>query len=553
MKRILITGLLLMALFSAALHWRIHNPADPVTGEIRFGYLMANALMWIDVVVVTGLFLRRRTAALAFLLNGIIVIYGSIMMFHWSIAGAPPPSGLYGWLVNSTVPDIAAAWADFMLGAALWAVYVREGQALGARGVARRTLPRIRGDHLVIVGGGVAGVTAAEAARRTNPNLAVTIVGEEPELPYRRLRLTPYMAGQETRESLLLRPRQWYRDNRINLVTGTRVVAVDADGHHLTVRGAGGWMRYDRLILATGAYPRRLAVEGFGRRNVVSVRRLADVALIVAAIGEQDACVVIGGGLLGVEAAKALHLAGGQVQVVEAQGRVLPRQLDARGAERLAEALQGEGLALHLGRKVEAIEGGELATAIRLDNGVELFADLVVVAAGIRSNTDLAALAGCAVERGVMVDGHLATTVEDIYAAGDAAQHGGIVYGIWPAAMEQGRVAGINAAGGVETYTGTVPFNPLKVVETPVYSVGVIGAETPTDRELALDTDRCYKKLTVRDGVIIGAVLVGDDSEGEALATAIVERLDVSHEAASGDAAAVLEAVVAHASASAAT
>jgi nitrite reductase (NADH) large subunit len=540
MKRVLIAGLLLMALFAAGLHWRIHNPVDRVTGRIRAPFLVANAVQWIDVVVVTILFLRRRTAPLAFLLNGIIAIYGSVMMFHYT-AIMMHPAGLKNWLINSLVPDIAALWADFMLGAALWLVYVREGQALAARGVSRRTLPRIRGEHLVVVGGGVAGVTAAEAARRTHPTLAITLVGEEPELPYRRLRLTPYMAGQESRESLLLRPRQWYRDNRINLVTGTRVVGVAPDRHEVTVRGPGGSMRYDRLILATGATPRRLPLEGVGRRNVSAVRRLADADALKAAVQEGDACVVIGGGLLGLETAKALALAGGRVQVVERAPYLLSRQLDARGAERLGHALQREGLSLHLGATIEALEGGEMATSLRLGSGVELFADLVVVAVGVQPDTLLAGLAGCQVERAVVVDDHMATTVEDIYAAGDATQHKGIAYGIWPAALEQGRVAGINAAGGGESYAGTVPFNPLKVVDIRVYSVGVISAETSADREVVLETEGFYKKLVVRDGVLVGAVLVGDDRDSEALAAAIVERLDVAREAATG-AAAILEA-----------
>jgi len=545
-KRILVTALLLMALFAAALHWNLHTPIDPATGEVDLVDLIGNVLTWIDVVVVTILFLRRRTAALAFLLNGMIVIYGSIMMFHFTVSHGPPV-GVRGWLVGSLVPDIVVAWADFLLGAALWLVYVREGQALRARGVARRSLPQIRGDHLVIVGGGVAGVTAAEAARRANATLAITLVGEEPELPYRRLRLTPYVAGQETRESLLLRPRRWYRERRINLITGTRVVGIDPQRHQVTVRGTGGSMRYDRLILATGASPRRLPIEGFGRRNVVAVRRLADADAIRSAVGERDACVVIGGGLLGLETAKALCLAGAQVQVVEAQPRVMPRHLDERAAERLADALQREGLSLHLGRAVEAIQGGDLATAVRLDNGVDLFADLVVIAVGVQADTHLAVLAGCEVDRGVVVDDRLATTVDDIYAAGDAARHEGIVYGLWPAAVEQGRLAGVNAAGVFETYAGTVPATLLKVVETPAFSVGVIGAETAADRELVLETERFYKKLTVRDGVLIGAVLMGETSESGALAEAVADRLDLSHESAGGDAAAVLAAVAARA------
>lgn len=553
MKRILIVGLFLMALFAAALHWRIHPPyARSPEGHVRVhaGKLIGNALMWLDVVVVTALFLHRRTAALAFLLNGVIVIFGSVMMTHYS-AVVMNPVGLYGWLVESLMPDVAAAWADFMLGAALWVVYVREGQALGAKGAARSVVPRIRGEHLVIVGSGVAGVTAAEAARRTNPTLAITLLGQEPELPYRRLRLTPYLAGQETRETLLLRPRQWYRDHRINLLTDARVTAVDPEAHTLILRGTMGSLRYDRLVLATGSHPRRLPIEGLNRRNVVVVRTLADADAIMGALREGDACVVIGGGLLGLETAKALALRGGRVQVVEAQDRILPIQLDPRGSERLAEALRREGLGLHVGATLTGVAGEDRVVSVTLSSGTELAADLVVVAVGIAPTTHLAATAKCQVERGVVVDDCLATSVADIYAAGDMAQHQGRVYGIWPAAMAQGEAAGVNAAGGSAPFTGIVPFNPLKVVETRVYSVGATGAERPTDRELVLETPQAYKKLTLRDGRLIGAVLVGDDRESEALAAAIVQGLDLSRAAAGGDVADLLKAVSAHAAAAA--
>jgi len=543
MKRILIAGLLLMALFAAALHWRIHNPFT--ADGIRVGFLIANVLMWIDVVVVTALFLNRRTAALAFLLNGILVIYGSVMMFHYS--AAQHPAGLSGWLIGSLVPDIVAAWADFCLGAALWVVYVREGQALGARGVARKAVPNIRGEHLVVVGGGVAGVSAVEAARSENPAIAITLIGDEPELPYRRLRLTPYLAGQESRESLLLRPRQWYRDRRINLLTDTRVTRIDPTARTLTLRGDQPAVRYDQLVLATGSFPRRLPMAGLDKPNVFYVRRLADAEALRSAARSHDECVVIGGGLLGLETAKALALAGANVQVIEAADRVLPRQLDERGSERLADALRREGLALHLGRSVKQVHGEDRVSLVRLDNGVSLFANVVVVAVGIQPVTDLARGATCEVDRGIVVDDALSTTVDGIFAAGDAARHGGVVYGIWPAAMEQGRIAGINAAGGDEVFEGIVPFNPLKVVDAPVYSIGVTGAEVPTDRELVLDTAECYKKLTVRGDRLIGAVLVGDTAESEALAGAVVEGLDVSHESAGGDAAAVLAAIVDHA------
>jgi nitrite reductase (NADH) large subunit len=544
MKRALIIALLLLALFAASLHWR-HQPIRTERG-LNVANLIGNVFTWIDAVVVTALFLRRRTAALGFLLNGILVIYGSVLMLRFN-ALMPPgtrPSGLYGWLVASTAPDLAVAWADFLVGAALWMVYVREGQTLLARGVARRSLPRIRGEHLVIVGSGVAGVSAAEAARQRGPNLAITLLGDERELPYRRLRLTPYMAGQETRESLLLRPRQWYRDQRINVVIDAYVTRIQPETHTLLVRGATEPMRYDRLILATGAYPRRLAVPGFDRRNVWVVRQIADADGILRSLRERDACVVVGGGLLGLETAKALALAGGLVQVVERAPRILPRQLDERGSARLADALRKEGLGLHTGTSVAAVEGEDRAARVVLTNGVELFADLVVVAAGIESQTRLAAAAGCHVQRGIVVDDRLATTVPDVYAAGDCAEHRATVYGMWPAAMEQGRVAGLQAAGGDGRFTGVVPFNLLKVVETPVYSVGLISAQQATDRELVLDRPDSYTKLTVRDGRLVGAVLVGDTKRSEVLTAAIVDRFDVARAATSGDAQAVLDALL---------
>lgn len=369
--------------------------------------------------------------------------------------------------------------------------------------------------RIVIVGGGIAGVSAAQAVRKELPGGEVHIFTEEPLPLYYRPRLVDYLAGEAALESLVVYPREWYEAQGISLHLGQRVVEIDAAGGSV-VTAAGERVPYDGLLLATGARPFVPPVPGLEARPPVHVLRTAEEAeSLLRAARQARSTLVMGGGLLGLEAARSLSRLGLQVTVIEAAPHLLPRQLDGRAAEILQSRLEAMGLSFALGRQVQQVEpaGAAGGVAVTLQGGLTITADLMLVASGVRSRVELAAAAGCAVERGVVVDDRLATTVSGIYAAGDVAQHRGIVYGIWPPAMQQGRAAGAAMVGKEAAYGGSVRSHQLKVAGIDLVSLGDLDLRGEGEEEVVEDRAAgIYRRLVRKDGRLRGAILLGDIS-----------------------------------------
>ena len=387
-------------------------------------------------------------------------------------------------------------------------------------------------DHrLVIIGAGVAGVTAAQYARATSPNTVITLISREPGLPYQRLNLTRYLANQVERGALPLHEQHWYFDNRVGLLHGEvaeirledRVVRL-TDGQSLV---------YERLLLANGAHPFVPPIPGVTRDGVFSLRTQQDVdALVQRTVGVTPAACVIGGGLLGLETAGALQARGLAVTVLEGFSWLLPRQLAEPAGRLLQRHLQRLGIAVRCGVRVEQVLGDEGARGVSLEGGEELPAELVVVAAGVRPNSYLARLAGLNVDRGVLVDDQLVTSDPNVLAAGDVAQHRDVVYGLWPAALAQGAVAGTNAAGGSATFAGLSPSTMLKVLDVDTFSVGQISATDGSfDVFEQLDRDAgTYRRLVCQDGRLVGANLYGDTRLSSLLKSAVDSGAQVSEQ-----------------------
>lgn len=368
----------------------------------------------------------------------------------------------------------------------------------------------------VIVGNGVAGTTAAENIRKNDRAGAITILTEE-ELPfYYRIRLIDYLSGDVSEEKLVARSEDWYREQRVRLLTGVRVT--DGNPERRTVRTAGGEeFRFDRLLLATGSHSHVPPIAGAEKKRVFTLRDIRDAREIAACCLHSRKLVMIGGGLLGLEAGNALRRRGMEVTVVEFLPRLLPRQLDARGAAKLTRIMEEMGFVFHIGTSVREIRGGEQVERVVLETGVDIAAEVVITAAGVRPNLELAHRLGLHCNRGIVVDSRLRTSRPDIYAAGDAAEHGGMVYGIWPAAVEQGRAAGTNMAGGNMVYRGTTPVNRLKVAGIDLASVGEIDVENRCRSEIE-ESDAVYRKRVYdAGGRLIGCILLGDISDYAAL------------------------------------
>ncbi len=379
----------------------------------------------------------------------------------------------------------------------------------------------------VIVGAGIAGLTAAESLRAAAPQAEITLVSSEPGLPYYRLNLTRYLAGEIGEGELWVHPAAWYEERGIGLLSGATVQALDAEGRRVSLDD-GRRLDYDKLILAAGAHAFVPPIDGSGLAGVAVLRSLADAWAILDACHSGVRCVCIGGGILGLETAGALARRGAQVTVLESHGWLLPRQLDPRAGQILAARIADMGIRTRFGAVTRRIRGDGHVRGVELEAGGELPADLVVITTGIRSNTLLARQAGLAVGQGVIVDQRLTTSRPDILAAGDVAEHQGIVYGLWGPALDQGRIAGLNAAGRETLFAGVARSNTLKVLGIEMFSIGRIEADDAADTVLAEERDGLYCRLLVRDGLLHGAILLGEAGAAGALKQALDLRRDLS-------------------------
>jgi nitrite reductase (NADH) large subunit len=473
--------------------------------------------------------------------------------------------------------------------------------------------------HL-IVGSGVAGVTAAQAIVRADPSAQVHIFGAEPHPYYQRPRLWKFIAGQIDQDALYFRPPTWYAERGIHLHLGKRVTAVDLLAHRLTLID-GSRMEYDRLLLATGGRSFVPPFDGADKKGVFTLRTLEDALAIKEHAQRSAKAIVIGGGLLGLETAHALLSLGLETSVIEFMPRLLPRQLDEEGAQVLQSRLEEMGLRILTGAATQAILGDGRATGVQLKASPESFGfaqdelgrraspehsrraspehsrraspehsrrdenvidgELVLISTGIRSRVELARQAGLEVNRGIVVDEQLRTSVADVYAAGDVAEFEGVVYGIIPAAIEQAQVAAANMVadpstflrqvhpeqsrgaqdgplrqalgpqaqglraqgkplrqnagqgsgrGDGATYSGTVPATTLKIVGIDLTSLGeatTVGDEFVILRQ-ADPRAGIYRRLTLRDGKIVGAILLGDTRSVQPLKQLIAAGRDVS-------------------------
>jgi NADPH-dependent 2,4-dienoyl-CoA reductase/sulfur reductase-like enzyme/ferredoxin len=385
--------------------------------------------------------------------------------------------------------------------------------------------------RVVVIGNGIAGVTAAEQLRRRHPDVEIDLIAEEPHHLYNRMGISRLVYGRSAMQGLYLNPDTWYDERRITAWLNTRALQIDRERRTVAL-GTGETLHYDRVILATGSSSYVPPIEGFGVPGT-GVLRSADDAIGLRAFAQRPAtrrAAIAGGGLLGLEAAYALHKIGLQTVVLERSNRLLKRQLDARAAKILRDYLEGLGLTFEMEAVAESVDANGRLRGVNLADGRRLEANILLVAAGIRPNVDLARDAGLAVKRGVLVDDRMRTDDPDILAAGDVAEHGGQLPGLWPTAVAMAEVAADTAAGGEKTYAGVVPVTILKVVGIELTSIGVFEPTSPDDLVIALEDEAGtkYRKLVISGGKIIGAILLGYQAEVAPVRAAITARADVS-------------------------
>jgi nitrite reductase (NADH) large subunit len=372
---------------------------------------------------------------------------------------------------------------------------------------------------LVMVGNGMAGVRTLEELLKIAPDLYdITVFGAEPHPNYNRILLSPVLAGEQTLDEIVLNPLSWYEENGITLHLGKKVV--DIDRRKRVVRADDGTeAEYDRLLIATGSNPFILPVPGKDLGGVIAYRDIADTNTMIEAAAKYQHAVVIGGGLLGLEAANGLMLRGMQVTVVHIMPWLMERQLDDAAGKLLQRSLEARGLKFLIGAQTQALIGDKSGRvmAVQFKDGTEIPADLVVMAAGIRPNTELAEKIGIHCNRGVVVTDTMQTITDPrIYSVGECAAHRGIAYGLVAPLFEQGKVCATHLAEfGIGRYSGSQTSTKLKVTGIDLFSAGDFTGGKDTE-EIVMSDPRggVYKKLVIKDDKLVGACLYGDTVDG---------------------------------------
>ena len=383
--------------------------------------------------------------------------------------------------------------------------------------------------NVVIVGCGIAGITAATSIRKSMADAEISVYTNETYLYYPRPRLYEVMSGEKRPEEICAHPIQFYESQRIKVFLNKRVIKIDAENRKLLTED-GAEVDYNKLLLANGASPFRPPLKGVEKKGVFTLRTIFDALEIKKYAEKTSKVIVIGGGLLGLEFAASLRKLGKEVDVVEINARLLPNQLDQVGAAMLKDKLEALNIHLFLGVKTKEILGEDRVSGILLDDERELSGSLILIAAGIRPNVNLAAEAGIKVNRGVMVDQHLQTSDNDVYAAGDITEFNGSVYGIIPPAIEQAKTASANILGEGEVYKGTVHTTTLKIADITLTSIGNVNPEDSRYKEIRKinKQEGVYKKIVLDQGKIIGAILLGDRKGGATIKRLMDQQADVT-------------------------
>ncbi len=366
-----------------------------------------------------------------------------------------------------------------------------------------------------ILGNGAAGFNAAKAIRERDKTGGVYIISNEEYPSYNRPMLTKSLVAGLDAEQIAIQDASWYEENNVVQILGRQVTSIDTEEKEILTED-GAKFKYTKLIYALGSECFIPPITGADKSEVVAIRKLSDTQKVTELLEKTKEAVVIGGGVLGLEAAWELKKAHCKVTVLELAPRLMGRQLDAGAGEMLKSIGEGQGIAIHTGVQISAIEGEEHVTGVRLGDGTVIPAQLVIVSCGVRSNIQIAKEAGAAVDRAVIVDSHMASSVPDIYACGDCAQYEGINYAIWPQAVEQGKTAGANAAGEELSYTTVPAALTFHGMNTALFSIGDNGGNPDLVYRTVEFKDmsrKQYEKYYFRNNRLCGVILIGDVSK----------------------------------------
>jgi flavorubredoxin/NADPH-dependent 2,4-dienoyl-CoA reductase/sulfur reductase-like enzyme len=378
-------------------------------------------------------------------------------------------------------------------------------------------------DFFIILGNGAAGFNAAKSIRERNSTASIVMISEEPYRSYNRPMLTKSIMAGLNEDQIAVQDGKWYEEQNIVQVLGKKITSVNTEEMEITLED-NTVLKYTKLIYALGAECFVPPIPGSDKQSVVAIRRLADTRKIAGLLPEVKNVVVIGGGVLGLEAAWEMKKAKCNVTVLEIAPVLMGRQLDQGAAELLKTISEDCGIAIRTGVQVEAILGGEKTTAVKLKDGEEIPAELVIISSGVRANVGLAQQMGLQVDRGIVVNEKMETSLEGVYACGDCAQYQDINYAIWPEAVEQGKVAGANAAGEVKEYIQVPAALTFHGMNSALYALGDAGKNPNLVYKTVEFKDmgrKQYKKFYFLNNRLCGVILIGDVSEMGKLSEAV--------------------------------
>lgn len=364
--------------------------------------------------------------------------------------------------------------------------------------------------RIVIIGNGIAATSAAAKIREYDKVSSITMLSDEDTTFYSRPRLIEYLAGKVSFEHIVIRNQQWYDKLDIDLQAGIKVLSVVPEKNQIVT--SKGIRMYDLLLIASGASAYVPSFSGQNIKNTFVLRTKEHADQIIEAIKNAHAAAIIGGGLLGIETGSALVSRGLAATIIETADRLLPRQLDAESSLLLKKLLEGQGLNFLTNIQTVSLETTKEGLRINFANHPSFTTDIVIISAGVRPNIGFLEGSGVATNKGIIVDSTLRTNIDNIYAAGDCAEFKGLLYGIWPAAKEQGDIAGMGMVGKPAVYQGSIMSAKLKVAGIEVASIGNI-TQGPGTRVESMYQGYSFKKLFYENGALKGVILIGDTSD----------------------------------------
>lgn len=361
------------------------------------------------------------------------------------------------------------------------------------------------GKNFVIIGSGVAAVNAAKTIREYDKGSNIFIFGEEPSLPYKRIKLSKDLYSDLHSEKVLIKKKKWYQDNHISIFINTKVVKINTDEQFIVTSNEAVFS-YHKLLICTGANNRRLEINGINKKNIFTIRDMKEADELKGHLEDKESIVTIGGGVQGLETAWSILKAGKKVSIVEVAPLLMRRQLDTKSSLLLKRKIEKEGVKVYLNTSIDSILGKESVTGIKMNDNSQINCDSIVYSIGVTPNTKLVYDTAIKLNRGIVVDEEMRTNIDSVYAAGDVAEVNNEIEGLWGTALEQGRVAGSNMVSKTAIYKKEIPTTIFNAFNVSLFSIGVVNEEQCDATIVEEDGKEKYTRLFIKDNKIVGVI-----------------------------------------------